>query len=92
MLKNGNWFAVTVGIHLHSKCRGRVDDIVGDARHGEVVDQQAQPEHRGGAREPQPARPGQLEVGGLEPRHLVDTSQHLEHTPGSLHTDQRHYQ
>ena len=38
MLKNGNWFAVTVGIHLHSKCRGRVDDVVGDARHGEGVD------------------------------------------------------
>ena len=30
--------AVTIMVHLHPECGGRVDDVVRDARHGEVVD------------------------------------------------------
>ena len=57
MLKNRYWFAVTVGIHLHAKCRGRVEDIVGDPRDREVVDEETEPEHGAGGRDTEPAWP-----------------------------------
>ena len=80
MLKNGYWFAVTVGIQLHSKCRGRVEDVVRDPRDREVVDEETQPEHGVGGGQSQPPRPGQLEVRGLNSSHLVEAPQHLAQT------------
>ena len=57
MLKNRYGFAVTVGIHLHSKCRGKVEEIVCDPRDREVVDEETEPEHGAGGRDTQPAWP-----------------------------------
>ena len=37
-LQDGHGAAVAVMVHLHSECGGRVDDVIRDARHGEVVD------------------------------------------------------